>query len=338
MKTVYALGLLLSLLLSSQCYAQWSGASGEQGFLCNPPVFVPNEPDFPLTGLGVIMPQPGQLLPDVDLGSLESDGWNVDGDNVQPELNVEIDWLRVGALRGFNGGWAAGISIPWYRTKVRGSIGGEPASGVADGIGNIALGAKKVLWEDCTTGRRLILGAGVELPTGSDDERFGQDNVVTNGYYQNDAMRMPLGWQPSTGTWNGLFALSYGQTRGRMAWQALLAAKVFGKSDEDVKIGNFLIGAVTGTYGITRDFAGSLGLTVRAQEDDDYPNSPLPVNGPLLAGTTSHSTTLYLDASLRYTIARAVTVGVGIRTPIAHPDEGMDPDTQFSVIFYPNAD
>lgn len=326
------------LLTGTACLAQWSGAGGGRGFLCNPPVYVSNERDFPLTGLGVIMPGPGETVPVVDVSGEDADRWNVNGENAQPGLTLETNWIRAGALRGFKGGWAAGISVPWYRNVIKGSIGGQPANGVAQGFGNIALAAKKVVWEDCTTGRRLILGFGIELPTGTDDARFGPDNAVTNGYFNSPPRRIPLGWQPSTGTFNGLFTLAYGRTWERLAWQGLVAAKINGTDDEDVKVGNVFIASLQGTYGISRDLAGSLGFTLRGQDDDDYPISPLPVNGLALQGTTSHSTFLYLDASLRYTVMRKITVGVGVRVPITTPDQGMDPDPIFSVIFYPNTD
>lgn len=331
--------LLLSMGLAyTPCYAQWSGAEGGRGFLCNPPVYVNNEPYFPLTGLGVIMPKPGEIIPNIDASGQKADHWNVNGDNAQPALALKVNWIRAGALRGFKGGWAAGISVPWYRNVINGLIGGQPASGVAEGFGNIALLGKKILWEDCTTGRRLTLGMGIELPTGVKDQHFGPDNAVTNGYFNSPPRRIPLGWQPSNGAFNGLATLAYGRTWERLSWQGLLAAKINGTNDEDVKVGNAFIASLQGTYGISRDLAGSLGLTFRAQDDDSYPNSPLPVNGPQLQATTTNSSILYLDVGLRYTVLRKVTVGVGVRAPIVHPDAGMDPDPIFSLIFYPNVD
>lgn len=331
-----AIVLLSILLLSIQCFAQWAGAEKGRGFLCNPHVYVNNEPDIPLTGLGVIMPKPGEIQPDIDFSGQRADHWNVNGHNVQPALDYQQSWIRVGALRGFQGGWAVGVSIPWFRNQVKGDIGGFPAHGVGEGIGNVSLYGKKILWQDCKSGRQLIGAVGFDLPVGVNDQSFGPDNIVTNGYFADRRMRMPLGWQPSTGTFNGLFALSYGRTWQRVAWQALMAGKIYGTDDEDVKLGNVFIGEVNGTYGISRDLAGSLGFTVRSQGDDSYPNSPLPVNGPLLEGTTNHSTIVYLDLGVRYTVMHKVTVGVGIRTPIMNPDSGMDPSGTVSIIVYPN--
>lgn len=327
--------LLGVVFFTTSCGAQWVGANKDQGFLCNPPVYVSNEPDIPLTALSVLHPKPGEIVPDVDVSGLDAEQWNVDGNNVQPGLEVDFSWIRVSALRGFNGGWSAGLSIPWYRNKVIGEIGGSPASGVAEGFGNVTLLGRKVLWEDCTTGRRFTAAFGIDLPVGSDDQSFGPDNAVTNGYFSS-GRRIPLGWQPSSGTWNGIAGLAYGRSMGRFSWLAFTGGKLYGRNDEDVKIGNVLIAGLNGTYGFSRDLAGSLGFTMRAQADDDYPNSPLPVNGPLLQGTTNHGTVVYLDAAVRYTLFKKLTVGVGVRQPIMDPDDGMVTETQFSLIFYPN--
>jgi hypothetical protein len=335
MRRSLVLFLVFAMLGASQiCLAQWTNARGEQGFLDRPPVYINNEPDFPLTGLGGAMPAAGQIIPDVDVSGVSADHWNENGHNVQPGLDVETQWIRVGAMRGFNGGWAAGISVPFYRNLVKGSIGGRPATSIAEGLGGITLGGKKILWEDKCHYSRVSFAGGIELPTGKDDAVFNQSNPVTNGYFPG-LQRAPLGWQPGTGASNGLLALSYTHSRGRFSYEGLLAGKIFGTGTQDVKVGNILIAAAQSTYGVSRDLAASLGLTLRTQVDDSYPNAPL-VATPALAGTTTHSALLYLDAQVRYVIMRKVTVGVGIRTPINTPTSGMDPTTQFSVIFYPS--
>lgn len=329
--------LLLSLIVMATCPCEAAHTpTDKDGFLDHPPVYVNNEPDFPLTGLGVLMPEPGAITPDVDFSGVSSDQFMLNGRNVQHGLDVEVNWIRVGALRGFKGGWAAGLSVPYYRNKVKGAIGGQPATSIAQGFGNIALGGKKIIWQD-TDDARVIFAGALELPTGENDAIFGQSNFVTNGYFANSPQRVPLGWQPSAGTFNGLVALCYGRSLKRLSYEGLLAAKIFGAGDEDVKVGSIFIATATGTYGISRDLAGSLGLTLRSQADDSYPNAPAPgVNQPALAGTTTHGATLYLDAGVRYVIMGRVTVGFGVRTPIVKSDTGMVPTTQFSVIFYPS--
>lgn len=315
--------------------AQWTSPNQSQGFLNRPPVFVPNEPDFPLTGLGVIMPAPGKTEPDVDVSGLSANHWFDNGHNAQPSLRLTMSWIRVGALRGFRNGWVAGISVPYYRNQIYGSIGGFPAQAIAEGWGNIALGAKKVIWQDECQTQRVTAAGAVELPTGKDSAIFGPTNLATTGYF-GPSQRIPIGWQPSTGTWNGLVALAYGHYKGRLSWELLLAGKINGTGYQDAHVGNLLISTITGTYGVSRNLAATLGFTLRAQQDDDYPNSPIPVNRFPLTATTSHSPLVYLDVGVRYIVIDKVVIGIAVRTPINQPSEGMQPTTQISYIFYPN--
>ena len=326
---------LCTVHLPSPCTAQWAAPDPSLGFLDRPPVFIPNEPDFPLTGLGVIMPAPGKIEPDVDVSGLSANHWFESGRNAQPSLRLTLSWIRVGALRGFSNGWAAGVSVPYYRNQVFGSIGGFPAPAIAEGWGNIALGVKKVIWEDDCRTQRMTAAGAVELPTGKDDAVFGTTNAATTGYF-GSSQRIPIGWQPSTGTWNGLVALAYARCKGRLSWEFLLAGKINGKGYQDAHVGNLLISAMTGTYGVSRNLAATVGLTLRAQQDDQYPNSPIPVNRFPLTATATHSTLLYLDVGIRCVVMDKAVVGVAVRTPVNQPSEGMQPTTQFSYIFYPN--
>lgn len=311
-------------------------SSGKNGYLDRPPVFVTNEPYFPLTGLDFNMPRPGEIIPAVDISGISSDDFRQNGKNVQPGLDVEINWIRAGALRGFKGGWAAGISVPWYRNKVKGNMHGLPTTSIAEGFGNILLAGKKIIWRG-NSGRLAVVAAGVEFPSGKNNSVFGQSNAATNAYWRNFPQRLPLGWQPSTGTFNGVFAISYGQYAHRYSWEGFLAYKAYSADDEDVKVGNIFIASVDGTYGISKPLAVSLGFTLKSQADDSYPEAPPPgVQQPLTAGTTTHGATLYLDSTIHYIILQKVTVGVGIRVPIVKPDAGMVPSGQVSLIFYPN--
>lgn len=298
-------------------------------------MFIPNEPDFPLTGLGVIVPAPGKIEPDVDISGLSANHWFQSGRNAQPSLRLTLSWIRIGALRGFRNGWAAGISVPYYRNRVFGSMRGFPAEGIAEGWGNIALGAKKVIWEDDRRFQMVIAAGGVELATGKDNAVFGPTNVATTGYF-GSSQRIPIGWQPSTGTYNGLVALAYVRSKGRLSWEVLVAGKINGKGYQDAHVGNLLISAVSGTYGVSRDLAATLGLTLRAQQDDDYPSSPIPVNRFPLTATTTHSTLVYLDLAIRRVVMDKVVVGIALRMPVNQPSEGMQPTTQFTYIIYPN--
>lgn len=311
------------------------GSSEQVSFIEKPPLFINSFPDFPLAGFGVEMPDPGAILPAVDVASWSSNGFKENDIYVQPDLTLNATTYRFGGLRGFNGDWAAGLSIPWVRSRANATIGGQQASGVGEGIGNILLAGKKTVWQKCAKNERIVLTGGIDLPTGNDDNTFAGSNIVTNGYYRNFPQRMPLGWQASTGTVNGYLGLAYGKSQCRFAYEALVAGKFFTPGDEDVKIGNIFVASASGTYGISKRFAATLELALRSQADDSYPNSPIPVNSPLLAGTTSHGTTFYVNPSFRFNISK-VNIGFGIIYPVVKPDDGMVPRTSVFVIFYPS--
>jgi hypothetical protein len=305
-----------------------------QGFLERPPVFIYNEPDFPLTLIGAFVPPAGKIVPAFDSIVVSSDAFNSNGTNVQPGLDVKFYSSRVGGLVGFKDGWAAGISIPWQKTQVNGTIGGFAASNHITAIGDTALMAKKRLWRGCR-GEQLVFTAGLEVPTGKDDARFDQSNAATNGYYANSPQRLPISWQTGSGSLSGYLSLAYGGERRRLSYEGLIATKLHTAGDDDVKIGDIFILAGTGTYGISKEIAFSLGATLRVQGNDDYPNLPLPVEQLPLLGTTTHGTTLYLDPSIRFVVFKKLVVGVGWRYPIMKPDDGFVPDTRGFFIIYP---
>ncbi|MEN6415229.1 MAG: hypothetical protein ABFD49_01660 [Armatimonadota bacterium] len=333
MTCIRVAALLLCIILAE------SGAGGEEddrGFLDRPPVFIDNEYDFPLTGMGAEIPVAGETIPAVDSTDFESDHANQGGVNVQPDLSTKFTTTRLGALRGFNGNWAAMLTIPIQRTRIRGRIGGEDATSTDTALGDIAMLAKKMLWNRGDN-EKLVATFGIELPTGKDDAVFDQSNAVTNAYYTGNTRRIPLSWQPGSGTWDGYLALAYSKAHKRLSYEGLIAAKLNSRGDEDVKIGNTFIAAVAGTYGIVRQAAVSLSAVMRTQGSDSYPNAPSPgIDQTALAGTTVHGTILYLNPSIRLDIAKKATVGFGWRYPVIQPDDGLVPDVQGFIIFYPD--
>jgi hypothetical protein len=324
----------LLVLLSVCSYAQDN--DGEKGYLDTPPIFIDSEIDFPLTGMGIEMPKPHEILPDTDFMSLKSNGFNQNGVNVQPSLSVKYDVVRLGALYGLSKDWAAGISIPWYKIQVQGAMaGGFPSSSAVKGIGGINIGGKTRLWSN-NEGCSLVATGMIQLPNGLNHATFNQSNAATDRYFTGSIQRMPLSWQPSSGTINGYLGLAYGKTNQRLSYVGLVATKLHTSDDEDVKIGNIFVVAGAATYGVARRLAAAFGLTLRVQADDNYPNAPAPgVEAFPTMATPTHGTTLFVDPSIRFIVTRNIAVGVGIRIPVVKPDNGLVPDTRFNVIFYP---
>ncbi len=324
------------LLLVASALAYGQSADNPQGFLDKPPIFIDNEPDIPLTGMGTEIPKPGKVILAFDAQSQQSSEFRSNGVNVQPTLNLKLDIIRIGALAGFKDDWAAGISIPWQRTRINGNLGTFPAGTAVEAVGGISLIGKKAFWKGCA-GQRAVVTAGVQLPNGLSTATFGESNPSTNRYYINYPARLPLGWQPSTGTWNGYLALAYGTRGHRLSYEGIFLEKLYSSDDEDTKVGNIFIASINATYGISRTLAGSLGVTLRSQADDSYPEAPSPgVDAPPLMGTTTHGTTLYIDPSIRFVVDKQATIGIGFRLPAILPDNGMVPNVQVSFIAYPS--
>ena len=254
---------------------------------------------------------------------MESDGFRVAGNNVQPSLTTTLDSARLAVIHGFARRWAVGAWIPWKRTCVRGLLGGYPGNATVEAIGEPALFAKHVLMGS-KRGSRLVAMAGIEFPAGLSDATFDQNNAATNGYYQNSPGRLPIGWQPSSGTLNGYLSLAYGRKWHRLSYEGILAGKFYSTGDEGTKVGNIFVAAATGTYGMGKNVAASLDITLRNQQDDFYPNAPAPgVYQPPDYGTTTHGTTVFLEPSIRFNVLKMATVGIGVFYPMVKPDNGL---------------
>ena len=241
-----------------------------------------------------------------------------------------------GVMRGMRRGSAFGILVPASWIVVRSGIGGLPATGDTYGLGGAILFAKKTLRTGANGG--VVVGSfGLELPTGKDDATFDQSNAVTNAYYSGCPRRMPLAWQPSNGATNLHLVLSCGRAIRRVSYQGILAYKLNGAGDEDVRLGSVIVGALSATYGLSPGVAGSLEVVLRSQGNDSYPNAPAPgVSQPALAGTTTHGTSLSINPSIRCSLGKRLTIGLGARLSVIKPDDGMVPRSRLFLILYPN--
>jgi len=324
--------MALLILIPGSAWPQECDA--DRGFLVNPPVYFSDTPDVPVTDFKTALPPPGATSPDFDVIYQESQGWKDQGEYVQPALKYKSTTYRLGVERAFNGGWSAKISIPYKHNRVAGAIAGLSTYGKAYNLSAIAIfGRKRLL--DRGARESMVATLGIDLPTGRDRDTFVESNTATNAYYVNYPRRMPLGWQPSTGTTNGYLALAYGRKMCRLSWEAILAGKFFSAGDEDVKCGNIFVFDATGTYGVARNLALSLGLTYIDQSDDSYPNAPI-TGADALSGVTQHGSTLYLEPSARLRLMGRLTVGFGLKCPMLKPESGMQPKTLYSIIFYPD--
>ena len=114
--------------------------------------------------------------------------------------------------------FTAGINIPYQNYSIRGSsrlqTPGGPVelndTGSSEGLGDISLFVKKKIFDQANHLVGLAVDAGIFIPTGSNDERFGNngritvtqpDGTTTNPVLQrfSDDGRLPAILQPGTG-------------------------------------------------------------------------------------------------------------------------------------------
>lgn len=337
MKTICVLTMAAALMLAATaCIAQ---SDEDRGFLDNPPLFIENEPDVPLTLMGAAVPKPGDIIPGYDSITESSKEFRRNGVDVQPGLAARFDARRLSALGGVAPGWGAAITIPWQHTRITGTTGGLPATADLTAIGDMAIFGKRQLWRSLDSKRTIGITGGLEFPTGNDNAHFDERNAVTNGYFQEEPGRLPLSWQPGGGSIKGYIAGAFEHRGGRLSYTGVLAAKLHSSEGEDATIGNIFVAAASGTYGIAKPIAVSLSMILRSQNDDSYPQAPAPggVDGPLLNGTTNHGTMLWVVPSVRFQILGKLVIGAGVRIPAINPDDGFVPGTRGYLIIYPQA-
>lgn len=336
MKKIILLSLAAVVLLSIAIYGYCEEAEPEyKGYLEKPPVFIIDDIDVPLGILGGDVPNKGTRNWDAGSSSFESDEVRKNGVVSQHGLSIEQTNIRLGAQIGVLDSWAVRISVPWRFTSIGSNIGGLPANTSINGLADIDLLLRKTIWMQ-PTGEKLVASLGIEVPTGKDNALFDQSNDSTNAYYRNSSRRLPMGWQNGNGAFDGILALAYEKKKGNFSYVLVGAAKVHGKSDEDVKIGDIFITALNSTYGLSKEWSGSVGITYKQQKNDSYPNAPAPgVGQNALAGTTEHGSMVFMDLGIRYTQKDKSTFGFGYRIPISNPDNGFVPDAKWSLIFSP---
>ena len=333
----HGLIVLVAATLTLPAIAWAAQPEDNRGFLDNPPVFIDNEPDVPLTLMGAAIPNPGEIIPGYDSITESSTEFRRNGVNVQLGLAARFDTRRISALGGISPGWGAAITIPWQHTRVTGNMQGLPTTADLTAIGDLAVFGKKRVWRSLDDRSSIAITGGLGFPTGNANAHFDQSNAATNGYFHGEPKRLPLSWQPGGGAVGGYIAGAYQRRGGRFSYTGILAAKLHTSDGEDATIGNIFVAAASGTYGIARPVAISLSMILRSQANDSYPQAPPPgVDGPLLQGTTNHGTSLVMVPSLRFLVAGRIVIGAGVRIPAINPDDGFVNGTRGFLIIYPN--
>ncbi len=132
------------------------------------------------------------------------------------------------------------------------------------GVGDLDLmGLWTIYGDSCSGGNRLVLNAGVSLPTGSIDAK---DHKEGNSANPLQVLEYPM--QHGSGTYDFLPGLTYLGESQNWSWGAkTLETLRFGRNDHDYRLGNQYGGTAWLAYGVTDWFAPSLRLDGRVWEN-----------------------------------------------------------------------
>ena len=301
------------------------------GYFDKPHVYVEDDIYMPVGMLGTEAPPSDGIMWNIGSAYLSDTEFRSGGKEVQKNLGVRL-WTLRGSIAKMYGNTYLGINVPFGIDQISGRIGALPASRSSYGLGDVALIAKRNIWNG-TDGSVVMAGVGIELPTGKDNITFDQLNANTVAYYPGNVKRMPLAWQPGSGSTDLYTSISYNKTVYRRAYEAILACKFNGKGDSDVRLGNLTVFSLNATQALNTNLAASLGVIYRRQQNDSYPNAPAPgVGQTALAGTTQHGSSLSLSPSIRFRLKQKITVGLSFTFPVVKPDNGLVPENRWGII------
>ena len=302
-----------------------------KGYFDTPRIYVEDDIYMPVGLLAAKAPVDDKLTWDTGSAYVTNSSFRSGGTTVQSNLGVQLWKIRLAAVKTVGNNTLC-VNLPFAINQVSGQIGGQPASKSGYGLGDLALIGKRKIW-DGGDNSDITFAAGIELPTGRDNLKFNQSNTITNAFYPGNTQRIPLAWQPGSGSTNVYTSLSYSKTGYRNAFGAILACKSNGKGDSDVRLGNLWVLSLNATHSLNANTATSLGLIYRRQQNDSYPLAPDPGIGQAgLAGVTQHGTSISLSPSIRFRLKQILTVGLSFSTPIVRPSDGLVPESRWGAI------
>lgn len=297
----------------------------ETGYFDRPRVYIEDDIAIPTTFMGAPIPQDKTLMWNISSAYLSSDKFKYEGQEVQQYLDVRLWNIRVSAEKMY-GKTSFGASLPIGINEVRGWINNLPTRSDGGKLGDISIVGKRDIWTG-HDGDNVTLAAAIELPTGKDNTRFKDSNASTNAFYPQNNQRLPLGWQPGSGSTDFILSAAYNKAAYRKAYSAVLACKLHGKGDEDVQLGNVWLLSLNTTKALSPNLAASLGLTYRDAKNDKY---PYPLD-PVLNGTTQNGRAVFLSPGLQFRTKQNLTLGLSFRFPISKPNNGLIQDSKWGI-------
>jgi len=174
---------ILVIFMAVSVVAQDNGG----GYFDKPHVYVEDDIYMPVGMLGTEAPPSDGIMWNIGSAYISDAEFRSDGIEVQKNLGVRL-WTLRGSIAKMYGNTYLGLNVPLGINQISGRIGTLPASRSSYGLGDVALIAKRNIWNG-EDGSVVMAGVGIELPTGKDNTSFDQLNANTVAYsMQNECL------------------------------------------------------------------------------------------------------------------------------------------------------
>ena len=222
------------------------------GVSCGVQAGMPTSAGAPLGVMGHHVHKTGKWMLSYRYGRMEMDG-NRDGSRgvstaevlgefmVSP-LDMYMEMHLLGLMYGAGDSWTLMLMLPYMRKSMElVNRGGVHFKTRSSGVGDIKLVGVYDLYDLATSGRKLLLNAGLSFPTGRVDAR--DDTPAGN-------IKLPYPMQPGSGTFDPILGVTYTNKSDTWSWGTQLKTMLrFGKNDEGYRLGHEYAASAWATKG-----------------------------------------------------------------------------------------
>lgn len=261
---------------------------------------------------------------DAELTALRAADADADLHNVGSLLSVSL-----GAFYGITDDLMVGVRIPYIkRTGIREphlegtDIEIEPVPDPS-GLGDISIFGQYRFFNADNRHASVILG--LKTPTGEDDEA---------GHSPTEKAETPL--QPGSGSWDGLFGLSYTQISGPYSFDASFLYNLSGEGDQDTVIGD----AFSYNFAVSYRLGGGSAPVFYAERTQSAIDLILELNGEWReeeeTGSEKNGNSggngVYLSPGIRFSSASNWSLSGSVGVPVVNNFNGDQVEPDYRVI------
>lgn len=299
-------GALILSLVSTPLLAQMKGMD------------MPMKMEMPIVSMGAHVVPQGKWRAEVHWTQMKDDEIRSNGSAVYPNMDMEMSRVINEIYYGLPKDMHLRLVIPYVDNEMSGTMMSTPMNGDAKGLGDSMVILKKRFYNDMASGWSLAAGLGIKLPTGKNDEKFTDSNMMTLKFY--DDNRLPITMQPGTGEFDPILTAYLTKSDSRGSWHGHLMYIHTSEAENNVDPGNKLMFHLARNLPITDRFILVGEVNGMSQGDDDYPGRTIS------AGLDRHGTVINLTPGLQFKPTKNSMFEVAVKIPVSTPDDGMIPD------------